>query len=605
MLKKLLFVLTGKEKKRLVSLALGSMILAISETISIGLIIPIMSLFLSNETTQGSTTVSHLQNMVGLHDRVAFLTFLICVTMAIFLFKSVYSVFMLRFQHSFSGSIYCRLTDSIISSYLYRPYSFHLDNNSSVLFKNMITEVGQFTSGFLSPAILMVSEAMVLTAILTLLICVYPSMTMILVVIFSVITVTIHYFMNRKIKSYSRDREVYSAAIYVTANEALGGIKEIQVNGAQGYFIERFSIATKKHQDSYLKFSILSSLPRYFLETIIFFTMLTVLLVSLHLRRPAAELIPMMTVMGAASIKLLPSANKIYLNFNSLHYYTNSLNIVYTILKDARQSGVNLAKTAHNIGGIDKSRTSAFRVEKLRFSYKDNSKAVIDGLNADIPFSRTCAIVGASGAGKTTFIDLLAGLLTPLAGAIYYRDMRVYPHNICEIRKKIGYVPQQIFLIDNTIGANIMFGINSDQHDRVLLDSAIKMANLESFIKTLPEGIDTLVGERGVRLSGGQRQRIGIARALYRNPEVLILDEATSALDGKSEAEVIDAIKKMKDAGMAVVIVAHRLSTISSADLIFVMDHGKIAAQGSFKDLHDNSDIFNSIVHKIADSRKG
>jgi len=604
MLKKLLFVLTDNEKKWLVGLTFGSAILAISETVSIGLIIPIIGLFMSYGKMQAVSAVIRLQNMIGVHDRVAFLTVLISVTMTIFLFKSVYSIFMLRLQYKFTSGIYCRLTGKVMASYLYSPYSFHLDNNSSVLFKNMITEVGQLTSGFLSPAIIVGTEAMVFLAILVLLVCVYPLMTLALAAIFLGMILLLNILIRRKVKNYSEERERHSESIYVTANEALSGVKEIQVNGVQDYFIGRFSQATTRYQSSFIKFNVLSNLPRYILETIFFFAMLTILLINLHLRKSPSELVPMMTVMGAASIKLLPSINKIYLNFNSLHYYANSLDIVYSILKDSCSSADKVFDAGKEAKPV-KTGTSAFRMENVRFSYKESGPVVLDSMNIDIPFSLTTAIVGASGAGKSTLIDIFTGLLVPSAGSLYYGDMVVNAENVSSIRKNIGYVPQQIFLTDDTIGANITFGKTEDQIDRGLVDKAMKMANLELFIKSLPKGIDTLVGERGIRLSGGQRQRIGIARALYRNPEILILDEAMSALDGNSEAEIIGVIKKMKNAGMAVVIVAHRLSTISNADLIYVMDHGRIAVRGSFKDLHDNSDIFNSIVHKKAGLKDG
>lgn len=598
MLKKINFILTGPEKKSLAWFSLGSFVLALSETISIGLIIPIMGLFMSEGNPQAASVVGRLQGTMGFHDdKTAFLTALIAVTMAIFLFKSVYSIFILRLQYNFTTGIYCRLAEKIMASYLFKPYSFHLDSNSAILFKNMITEMSNFTTSYLTPAISIASEVMVSVAILALLICAYPVMTMVLVIMFAVIMLVLNVFLNKRIKNYSKDRETYSESVYVAANEALNGIKEIQVNGVHDYFIRRFSQATKKYQNSFTKYSILSSLPRYILESVLLFTVLVILLISLYLRRPPAELIPMMTVMGAAAIKLLPSVNKIYLNFNSLHYFENSLDTVYSILKNAGSSCAHPGQLGYEIGGAG-SRTSAFRLENIRFAYKEDGPKILEGINIDIPFSFTTAIAGASGAGKSTLIDLLTGLLVPSQGVLYYGNTVVRPDNVSAIRARIGYVPQQIFLIDDTIGTNIAFGKAEADIDRELLHRVVKAANLEPFIRTLPKGLGTSVGERGVRISGGQRQRIGIARALYRNPEVLILDEATSALDGNSEAEIIGAIKKMKDAGMAVVIVAHRLSTISNADLIYVMDQGRIAAQGSFKDLHDNSDIFNNIIRK-------
>ncbi len=597
MLKKINRILTDIEKKRLAGLTVGSCILALSETVSIGLIIPIMNLFMSAGKLEASSFFGRLQAMTGLRDRTGFLTAFIIVAMSLFLIKSVYSIVMLRLQFGLTSDVYCRLTKKTLASYLYKPYAFHLNSNSSVLFKNVISEVAQFTSGFLFPAILIVSEIMVFIAILTLLVCVYPLMTITLMIIFSVLMLALNLFINRRIKRCSVEREKYSEAIYMTANEALAGIKEIQVNSVQDYFLRRFSQATKKYQHSFTKFNILSNLPRHILETVLFVSMLTALLINLHFGRPPAELIPMMTVLGAASIKLLPSINRIYLNFNSLLYYANSMDVVYSILKDA-DDGDNDRETGDARTGAQADRTAGLRMKDIVFSYNEGGPAILDRMSIDIPASRTTAIVGASGAGKTTLIDIITGLLVPSKGALYYGGVVVEPHTAPMIRAKIGYVPQHIFLIDDTIGANIAFGIPDELVDRDLLDSVVRMANLESFIKALPQGLGTPVGDRGIRISGGQRQRIGIARALYRNPEILILDEATSALDGGGEAEIVAAIKKAKEGGLAVVVVAHRLSTIASADHIYVMDRGKVAAQGSFKDMIDHSEIFKKVINK-------
>ncbi len=211
-------------------------------------------------------------------------------------------------------------------------------------------------------------------------------------------------------------------------------------------------------------------------------------------------------------------------------------------------------------------------------------------------------VIGRNGAGKSTLIDIFTGLLTPVNGDVYYLDKPIRHENMTEYRKNIGYVPQHIFLIDDTIEANIAFGIDKDRIDRVKLDNVIKLAQLDTFTESLKDGVHTKVGERGVRLSGGQRQRIGIARALYRQPRILILDEATSALDGHTESEVVRAVEAMKKEGIAVILAAHRFSTISSADMIYVMDRGKIVDAGKPEDLMEKSEIFKKILHQKASS---
>jgi len=596
-LKKLELILTKSEIRQFIFLSIGTLFLSISETFGIGIIIPTLNCFMKMEKIKTSYLWELFCRMSGTQDSLLFLTILVLAAILLFVFKAAFGVFMLQKQQRFIYNVFNRLTSDILSSYLCRPYAFHLENNSSTLFKNMIAEIGQFTNGYLTPVILIISEALVTIGIFLLLIWAYPTIIIFLVVIFFLIMTTMNLIFSKKIKSYSHAREKHCDQMFKTALESLQAVKEIKVYNVHNFFVDKFSHANQNYTKSIVNFNVISGLPRYILETVLFITAFGILLVSMHLQQSFIQIVPMMIVMGVASLKLLPSINKVYTNFNLLHFSRNSLDIVYDIFYDAgsqEKTGVEHKAASRSDG------TDCIRLSDITFSYKTAPKPIFENLNVSIPLKSSVAFVGATGAGKSTLIDIVMGLLTPSKGSLYYKDQIVNEGNMAEYRKRIGYVPQQILLLDDTLEANIAFGVPEEKIDHKHLEQVIKMVQLESFVNELPLKTRTKVGERGVRLSGGQRQRIGIARALYRNPEILVMDEATSSLDGHTEAEVNRAINQLSGK-LTVIIIAHRLSTIENADIVYVMERGNVVAQGAFGELIKDS----AVLRKVTNQRAG
>ena len=308
------------------------------------------------------------------------------------------------------------------------------------------------------------------------------------------------------------------------------------------------------------------------------------------------EIIPALTVLGFAAIRVLPAIQRVYTNFNTIRYYSNSLDIVYGVLSEDKAKKVLESAGSEKFSAFQE--FQSLNLKDIEFCYEQAPASIFREFNLTIPKDKTIAFTGETGAGKSTVIDILMGLLMPVKGALYYGQTAITSKNVSEYRKKIGYVPQHIFLIDGTLEANIAFGISENEIDHKQLKHAIQVSQLESTINDLPAGTKTLIGERGIKLSGGQRQRVAIARALYNNPEILVMDEATSALDGYTEAEVTKAIKNLYGK-LTIIIIAHRLTTIESADVIYVMDRGRIVGQGSFRELLENSAAFKKIANQI------
>lgn len=602
MLKKIRYILTATEKKRVVLLTVGTVFLSISETFSVGIVIPILGLFANQEKIHSSKIVHWFYQLIGSHDNKSFLTILIIAAIVLFLLKSAYSLFILYCQQYIISAIRRRIKEEVLLAYLKKPYSFHLDNNSSVLFKNVITEVAEFSVGFLSSLMIILSELMIISGICFLLILVYPMMTITIIALLAGIFLFFNTFLKSRIKAAAHEREKYSEQKFKTALEALRAVKEIQVHNVHKFFAEKFSAAVGSYLRGLIKYNITAILPRYTIETLLFISMMAGILFSTYTGKASADLLPIMGVLGVASLRVLPSINRIYGDINSLQYHKNSLDIVYKIIKENElcvSSG-----TVDDVSANPIHSPSKLQLRNITFSYGALLSPIFKGFDLVIPANMTVAIVGESGSGKSTLIDILMGLLLPSEGALLYRDKVINGDNVAAYRKRIGYVPQQIFLADDTIEANIAFGMTPDRIDHGRIKEVLRIAQLEEFINGLPEGTKTAVGERGVKLSGGQRQRIGIARAMYHRPEILILDEATSALDGFTESEITRALKVLKG-HMTILIVAHRLSSIEHSDLIYVLEKGKVMDTGSFVELMGKSRVFRRLSQRKDLSERG
>ena len=600
LLSKLNKVLIAAEKRRLALLGAGAVLLSLLETFSIAIVLPLMTLFIFPQKINSTPVLSWLYRVCGAPDVVLFVAFLIVGACAILLARSVYSVWMLYQKQKVLGDIYSRLTSNILRSYLRKPYAYHLVYNSSELFKNTLSEANNCVNYLLSPAISIASEAIVLAGVCLFLVYVYPVLTVTVFVIFGSCSFLVNVFFRKRIKVYAAQRETFSVMLYKNALESLGAVKEIKIYNAHDYFTSRYFESTKNYTSALVKFTTVSSLPKQILETVFVVLALLGVLFVIYSHKSFIEFIPVMAVFAVAMMRLLASFSKIFENVASFHFGGNSLNIVYDVLKEENDHERHLGVLTADISAQDKN----ISLREVTFCYQTAAYPIFEGLTISFPLHRICAIVGETGSGKSTVIDLFTGLLIPQKGRLYYCDMPISQDNIAQYQGKIGYVPQHIFLSDGTIISNVAFGVLEHEIDRARVEYALRIAQLEAFIKTLPEGLDTKVGERGVRISGGQRQRIGIARALYRNPEILILDEASSALDGHTESQLYAALKNLKDR-MTIILVTHRLATLEHADLIYVLERGKIVDQGDYKELFLRSPIFQNIASQKALSQEG
>ncbi|MDD5136121.1 MAG: ABC transporter ATP-binding protein [Candidatus Omnitrophica bacterium] len=593
-LNKLKAILIPSEKRQLLILGLGTVVLSLLETFSIAIIFPLMSLFISPQKIYSTPSLNWLYRLSGSPDVFLFVVMLIGATFIIFVLKSAYSIAMLYQQQKAMGHIASRLTFRVLYSYLNKPYSFHLMNNSSELFKNVSSEAMNCIYYLSGPMILIGSEAIIMLGICIFLVFAYPVLMLIVFLVFGAIVLLINTSFKKRIRAYASERERSNTETIKNALESLGGIKEIQTYGVQDYFSSRYFDSMKKYADSFVKFNTLSGLPRYIFEVALVAFALSVALFGVYAHKSFIEFIPSMVVLGVAMLRLLPSFWRIYGNVGYLHYGKNSLDIVYEILKEGE--GIKGRKDlAGTLVADPTAKDQSIRLEDVTFCYKTAARPMFEGLTIAFPLHRISAIAGETGSGKSTAIDMVTGLLTPQKGRLSYCGLSISGNNIAQYRARIGYVPQHIFLVDDSIASNIAFGLPANEIDRKRVEYALRIAQLGSFVGSLPDGIDAMVGERGVRISGGQRQRIGIARAIYRDPAILILDEASSALDSRTESELYAALKGLKEK-MTIILVTHRLATLEHADLIYVLEHGRIVDSGDYDSLSARSQIFQKIA---------
>ena len=501
--------------------------------------------------------------------------------------KVVVAGFSYRWQFKFAYDIQKSLATRLLKTYLFAPYRFYLNKNTADLLKNIQSEIPALANGALIPSLQVASEAIVMLAVLGLLFIVNPPLTAVAILIVGIIMPGVLTLTKRKTEAYAAQRRVTVGQMYRTASAALGGFKDLKVLGRQQYFIKEYEGASRKYCESNAYIMLMGQVPRLVLELVMFVGVIAVLLYATYWTGDARNALPLLGLYAVAAARLMPSMNKIIIGVMQIRYYRGVLGLLPTIFTDP-----NLASGGQVAGNAGKvTFEHQVRISDLSYRYPGAEHNALEGISLVIPKGTTVAIVGPSGAGKTTLVDVILGLLDDYTGKVEIDDVVLSKENIEVWQRHVGYVPQSVFLADDSIVRNVAFGVPPEHIDMQAAARAIAAAQLTETVAGLPHGLETIIGERGIRLSGGQRQRIGIARALYGNPDVLVLDEATSALDGLTEQEIAQEIQLL--AGQkTIIVIAHRLSTIRQCKTIFLLEQGKISTSGSYEELVRKSGYF-------------
>lgn len=545
------------------------------ETISLGIVVPIIGILTQDDYQQ---KYPFIVDIFGSLSREELISAVMVAMVLIYVVRSLFLFWSLWIQKGFSASVSGRLSQSLFSTYLRQPYMFHLQRNSSTLMRNAKNATAIVTCG-VDPFLVLLTDGLVAIAMFALLIAVEPVGTLAVLLVFGISTFVFQRTTRRRIDNWGYQVDYHETKILQHLQEGFGGAKDVKVLGRENEFLSQH----EKHLGESIRinriYNVILTLPRSFME-IITIVGLCLLVVSMVVRgRELADIVPILGLFAAAAFRVMPSINRLLMATQTLIFNRSIITSVYQdFLLDSPDSLTVNSNTKF---------ASQLELVDVSFQYPAAAAASLQNVSLVVKRGEAVGFVGPSGAGKSTLVDVILGLFAPTSGVVKIDGQNVQ-QNLRNWQNQIGYVPQAIYLTDDMLRRNVAFGLNDENIDDNLVRDAIRLAQLEEFVATLPEKLDTVVGERGVRLSGGQRQRIGIARALYHNPSVLVLDEATSSLDTPTEHGVMQAVQALQGS-KTVIIVAHRLSTVEYCDRLYKIENARITEEGTFEEVVQRS----------------
>jgi len=564
-------ILSRQERRGLGWIFVLMIVGSVLETLSLGLVVPVVGLLTRPNYIQNFPRINELLGYPTEHQFVIGMMFALVV---VYIAKSFFLIWSAWVQRGYSASVTTRIGRQLFRSYLYQPYAFHLQRNSAVLIRNSQNS-GLVMTGIIDPILVISSDILVTAGLLVLLIKLEPIGSIATISIFGLTSWIFRKFTNSRIKTWGEIQNFHKRMLLQHLQQGFGGVKDVKILGTEEYFASQYGENLLKNSEVVRRFSIAQTLPRFGLEilTIIGLAVLVSTMVLLDSELP--EILPVLGLFGAAAFRLLPAVNRLISNFQIINVSRPQVNEVFEDL--------DLPDQLNHKNSDRSTLTSAISIVDISFSYAESLKNVVSGVSVKIGRGEAVGLIGSSGSGKSTLVDILLGLLEPNSGKVLVDGSDIHD-DLRGWQDQIGYVPQSIFLTDDTLRRNVAFGLPKDKIDDDAVRSAIRSAQLEEFVASLPDGMETVVGERGVRLSGGQRQRIGIARALYNNPDVLVLDEATSSLDTETEHGVMQAVQALQG-DKTVIIVAHRLSTVEYCDRLYRLENAQIVDEGTFSEV--------------------
>lgn len=571
------FQVLTKEKQRYCVLIVFCMLIgAVLEAVGIGAILPLISIMGQTDFLSKHQQLTDILAGIGVATHTGFIITAALALIIFYIVKNIYMAWMLKMQIKFSLDNQVEYAGNLMRAYLNKDYLYHVEHNSAQILRNVGGGPATVFSAILVSVFTLLTEIITALMIWIMMILVDAFTAMIIAAMLGFLMYIIIIAFRKRITKQGRIQSEFSAEFAKWLNQGLGAIKETKVLRKEDYFCSEFSGAYKKFGDANQAFMFLNQMPRLFIETLVTCGLLVLIIVKLVMGYEPMEIVPLLGVLALAAFRLMPCANRIVNTVNGIKFQMPFFNLLFKDLLEAKQlvyGKKQLSKTSEKT-----SFNKVISIENISFKYPQGKKKVLDNISFDIPKGSFCGIIGSSGAGKTTFVDILLGLLKPTEGIIDIDGQNV-ADNIAGWQMNLSYVPQSIYLIDGTIRENIALGVPYSEIDDIKIERVLRMAELYDFVNQLPDKIATKVGERGVKLSGGQRQRIGIARALYYEPEVLILDEATSALDNATEKSITETILKLKGQ-ITIIAIAHRVSTLEDCDFKIKFEKGKVEKIG-------------------------
>lgn len=572
MLLRKLWLLLSRDQRRAAMILLGLMLVGmVLETLGIGMVIPALALMTQADLAAKYPAIAPWLDSLGNPSRERLVVAGMLVLIGVYVVKTLFLAFLAWRQTQFIYAMQIDLSQRLFIGYLRQPYTFHLQRNSALLIRNVLNETGILAHTAVSAGMVLLTEILVLLGVAALLLAVEPLGALLVVSTLGLAGWSFNHFTRDLILRWGEARQLHDGLRIQHLQQGLGGAKDVKLLGREDDFLAQYRLHNAGNARAGQRQTTLQALPRLWLEMLAVIGLAALVLTMIGQGKPMEALLPALGLFAAAAFRFMPSINRVLNAIQNLRY---SLPAVDTIHNEFRLLDGAMAPRR----GLPLLFNESLTLHQVSFRYPLSDLQALHDISLSIPRGSAVGFIGGSGAGKSTLADIVLGLLTPVSGAVRVDGIDIQT-NLRGWQDQIGYVPQSIFLTDDTLRRNIAFGLSSGNIDETAVLRAIRAAQLEQFVIDLPQGLDTIVGERGIRLSGGQRQRIGIARALYHDPSVLVLDEATSSLDIATERDFMQAVRALRG-DKTLLIVAHRLSTVEQCDRLYRLEHGKVVEEG-------------------------
>ena len=577
LLKKISYIFDRKQKVQLGILGVMIFIGGLLETLGVGAMIPVVTALLTPETLKEYVDkypiLQQICDMLGIQSVGQMTTALLLALMAIYIIKNLYLVYLVYRQNTFITQSRNQMISRVMGEFLNRPYEQYLGADIPTVFRITDSDIPQ-TFSLMLAMLQLVSEVVVSGLIFVVLLCTDIFMTLFIMVLFGVMTLVIVKVFKPKLNKIGAKNQAIQSRIAKWRIQAIYGLKDVKVLNREEFFVRNYYETGKVGANVGRTYAVMNNIPRLLIETVFIVGVLTFIIIYMKGGGNVASMVSTLAAFGVAAMRVLPSVNRINTYITEISYNQPSLDFVYQNLQEGMKTDAMLAQRKAYSQKEKLELKDKIELNHISFHYPDSDKNIFTDAHMEVPKGKSVGIMGTSGAGKSTIVDILLGLLHAQEGEITCDGVDIFK-NYESWLAQIGYIPQSIYLIDESIRDNIAFGIDADKIDEKRIWEVLEEAQLKEFVQELPNGLDTTIGDRGVRLSGGQRQRIGIARALYHDPEILVFDEATSALDNDTEAAVMDAVNSFHGK-KTMIIIAHRLNTIEKCDIIYKVEEGKL-----------------------------
>ncbi|MDO9583016.1 MAG: ABC transporter ATP-binding protein [Desulfomicrobium sp.] len=594
--RKILSLLTKRERLQVCLLFVAILASAFVDMLSIASIMPFMAVVTNPGVIETNAYLQWAYQYMDFANTNQFLIFIGFIVFVLIIFANSLRLGSLWYITRFVHFCKANLSRKMLHFYMMQPYHFFLSRNTSSMGKNILEEVSRVVHNVMQPILELVARGTIVFFIFAMLVAVDPALALLVFVILGGSYALIFVSVRRGLGTLGQRRATANDGRFQSASEALSGVKELKILGREKSFLDRFFLHARELAYTESSHSLITQAPKFALETIGFGGILLIVIYILSFSSQPEQIIPLLALYAFAGYRLMPSLQTVFVNLGTVRFNLASLDM---LLADMGEKAMvpEPSMPAH-VERLPITRDLV--LDAISFSYPQTTEPVLRGLSLYIKANTTVGFVGSTGSGKTTAIDVILGLLTPQSGQLRVDGIALETDVMIRWQRNIGYVPQFIYLSDDTVGHNIAFGVPASEVDMNAVQKAARIANLHEFVvNELPQGYKTVVGERGVRLSGGQRQRIGIARALYHDPQVLVLDEATSALDNVTEEQVMEDIRNLSRQ-KTILMIAHRLTTVQNCDSIFMLEKGQLVASGTYADLIANSDHFQNLARRSA-----